>query len=352
MPLQQAAAAATAEISASSCPSLPSPKKKKKKNKKRKSGDHGEEAEEQRRDNLVGSPGATGGGGSGGDGGGGGGAVQMAEAMMPFRPALEVHGWLLDLDTRCRFWSAVLESSTSSAAASAAASALPSTTPQHSGDKLVEEEEEGESVEGDTAPDPPCPPPPGFSSIFPAEGETGEEAKALPRILATAAAALEMTRRGDSNNGSGGIGSNAAREEGAAGVRRKRLEKTLQQVAVHRVQQIYARLNGISDPEAAAADAGSPGTGSEAASAAVKDDHARLEQEARGLVAFACGSCGEGGGGGGGGGSGLVGWGDEGGDGGGSSGGGGACWSVMMPYLPVWVGFAAREQVGEGGCAC
>lgn len=332
-------------------PSSPSSKKKKKK-KRRKSGDHGEDPEEQPRESLVGWLGDAGGEGISGGSGGGGGAALMAEAMVPFRPALEVHGWLLDLDTRCRFWSAVLESAPSPAAKTAAL-AVSSTSPQHDGDTLIEEEEDDETVRGGPATTSPSSPL-GCSGAFPAESEMAEEEKALPRIIAAAATALDVSRRGDSGSGCGSssIGGNSmAGEESAAGVRRRRLEKTLQQVAVHRVQQIYARLNGIADLKPAAAAAGLLGTGNEAESAvAGTDDNARLEEEARGLVAFACGSCG-GGGAGGGSGSRFVRWGDEDRDGGdgGAGGGGGASWSMMMPYLPVWVGFAAREQVRRAG---
>lgn len=79
-PLQQAAAATKGGVVAA--PQSPRSKKRK----KRKKGEGKEEG--------AGSPGGRGcvGGGSG---------VVTAEMILSWRPALEVHGWLLDLDTRC-----------------------------------------------------------------------------------------------------------------------------------------------------------------------------------------------------------------------------------------------------------
>ncbi|CAM9386652.1 unnamed protein product, partial [Scytosiphon promiscuus] len=153
----------------------------------------------------------------------------------------------------------------------------------------------------------------------------------------------------------------AAGAEGGAGADdtagvRRRLEMTLQQVAVHRVQQIYARLNGVAALEggAVAAEKEVPtGSGvegedeSDGEGGGSKDrrrgEEARLEEEARDLVAFACRACGRTGAGSAGAGVSAGGWGDGDRECGGR--GGGASWSMMMPYLPVWVGFAAREQV-------
>lgn len=268
--------------------------------------------------------------------------------MLSFRPSLEVHGWLLDLDTRCRFWSAVLEPSASSSLAVTAAAAP---RPQHdSGDVLVEGDDEDDHAGGETVPGQ------SFSALVfsVSSAEDGEAAAAaaapLPRVIVAATAALEASRRGGSGGSvDDGLAGAAGGGEVVEGVRR-RLEQTLQQVAVHRVQQIYAHLNGIAALEAAeelpAASAASgeereeEGETGKGAAAAAEDKDARFEEEARGLVAFACESCG------------YVGsragdtirWGDEAFDcGGGNS--GGASWSMMMPYLPVWVGFAAKKQV-------
>ena len=256
--------------------------------------------------------------------------------MLSFRPALDVHGWLLDLDTRCRFWSAVLEPATSSSPAVSAAPAA-ALRPRHDGgDVLVEEDDESGHAGGETVPDQSSPSSLVFS-VSSAEDGAAAAAAPLPRVIAAAAAALEASRRGDNGGG-----------EGVEGVRR-RLEKTLQQVAVHRVQQIYAHLNGVAALEAAeesptttaaSGDEAEQGGEAEEGAEAVEGNEARLEEEARGLVEFACKSCG----GGGGRADGSVGWGDE--DlGRGDGNGGGASWGMMMPYLPVWVGFAAKEQV-------
>ncbi|CAM9386727.1 unnamed protein product, partial [Scytosiphon promiscuus] len=164
LPLQQAAAAAAAVAASGSTPSSSSKKKKKK---KRKSGEHG-------------------------GGGGGGGGGMTVEAMLSFRPALDVHGWLLDLDTRCRFWSAVLDSSPSGAPAPVTtATAAP---PDAEGDTLVEEHdgEEGVAVGGGGSGDGASTAPPGSPATSGARASNGEgqEMTELPRVLAAAAAAL------------------------------------------------------------------------------------------------------------------------------------------------------------------
>lgn len=264
------------------------------------------------------------------------------EAMLSFRPALDVHGWLLDLDTRCRFWSAVLDPTCSSSSGEASPPPAPvevtAGLPGADGDTLIEEHDGSDK---NIAVDTPTTPP----RLIPLLDGAGDEMTALlPRIIAAAAAAAAAFDTGSS----GGHGTEEdARVDNRAGVRR-RLERTLQQVAVHRVQQIYARLNGVSALEGAAeAEEEKEGvmpTGLEIEDEAdgeergPRGEDARLEEEARDLVAFACRACGGVGVGGG--------WGDEDRECGGGSGGGGASWSMMMPYLPVWVGFATKEQVG------
>ncbi|CAM9855257.1 unnamed protein product, partial [Ectocarpus sp. 6 AP-2014] len=328
VPLRQAAAAAAAAAS-----SPPASKKKKKMKKKRKGGERAESEQH----GAIGD-----GSGSGGSSGG----VPMSEMMLSFRPALDVHGWLLDLDTRCRFWSAVLDSSSPAAGAAGAAGAA---IPQDDGDTLVEEGGDGDETAGATTTPARC-----ASLLAPPDGDGADVS--LPRIIAAATAALETSNSSGSSSLEAGMG--AHDEE--VGVR-SRLEKTLQQVAVHRVQQIYARLNGVAALESsgttAAAAERRPAAPSSGAEGVDDDEEGELEEaapggaaqeeggngkleeeeEARGLVAYACGACR----GSGGDGHGPVAWGDE--DGG--SRGGGASWSMMMPYLPVWVGFAEKEQV-------
>ncbi|CAM9371733.1 unnamed protein product, partial [Ectocarpus sp. 8 AP-2014] len=329
VPLRQAAAAAAAVAAASSPPAS-----KKKKKKKRKGG---ERAESEQHGAL----------GDGSGSGGGSGGIPMSEMMLSFRPALDVHGWLLDLDTRCRFWSAVLDSSSPATAAAGGAVAA-AAIPQDDGDTLVEEGGEGDETAGATT----IPAPPA-SLLMPPDGDGADVS--LPRIIAAATAALETSNSSGSSSLEAGMG--AHDEE--VGVR-SRLEKTLQQVAVHRVQQIYARLNGVAALESSGTTAAAerrpapPSSGAEgvdddeegeleeaAPGGAAREEggEGKLEEEARGLVAYACGACR----GGGGDGHGPVAWGDE--DGGGRGRGGGASWSMMMPYLPVWVGFAEEEQV-------
>ena len=200
----------------------------------------------------------------------------------------------------------------------------------------------------------------------------------LPRIIAAAAAVLKASRARLDSVGAGAWAGVEEGTEAGATVAVGRLEKTLQQVAVHRVQQIYARLNGAAVLEervvaaaTAGASTGAAGNGSVEMTSAeptsgvivtaeAGDEGERLEREARSLVAFACGACalpsggadgGSCGGGGGGRGGGTGGggarrlvttWGDE-----DERARGRASWSMMMPYLPVWVGFAAAEQVGR-----
>lgn len=203
---------------------------------------------------------------------------------------------------------------------------------------------------------------------------------ALPRIVAAATAALESgNSRSDDDDGGGllsGLGGSTTSLPGATTATATavvRLKKTLQQVAVHRVQQIYARLNGALALEAAASTPGGSGGGggdgggggapggsggiadhlqdgrTMASAAGVGEEDERLESEAREMVAFACGACasshGDGRGEGGAEGCSRVTttWGDE-----SRAARDGASWSMMMPYLPVWVGFAAREQVRMG----
>ncbi|CAB1100685.1 unnamed protein product [Ectocarpus sp. CCAP 1310/34] len=322
VPLRQAAAAAAAASAAT--PSPPASKKKKKQRR-------GEERAESEQHGAL------------GDGSGSGG-VPMSEMMLSFRPALDVHGWLLDLDTRCRFWFAVLDSSSSATAGAGAA------IPQDDGNTLVEEGGDGDkTARATTAPAPPA------SVLMPPDGDEADAS--LPRIIAAATAALE-TSSSSGGGGSSSLEAGTGAHDEEVGVR-SRLEKTLQQVAVHRVQQIYAHLNGVAALEssgttgAAERRPASPPSGAEgmdddqegkleeaAPGGAAREEggEEKLEDEARGLVAYACGACR----GSGGGGHGPVTWGDEDGDGR----GGGAGWSMMMPYLPVWVGFAEEEQVG------
>ncbi|CAM9790800.1 unnamed protein product, partial [Ectocarpus sp. 4 AP-2014] len=328
LPLRQAAAAAAAAAAASSPPAS-------KKKKKRKGG---ERVESEQHGAL----------GDGSGSGGGSGGVPMSEMLLSFRPALDVHGWLLDLDTRCRFWSAVLVSSSTATAAGAGAVVTGAARPQDDGDTLVEEGGDGDETAGTTTA-----PAPRACVLMPPDGDEADVS--LPRIIAAATAALETSNSSSISSSSLKAGTGAHDEE--VGVR-SRLEKTLQQVAVHRVQQIYARLNGVAALESSGTTAAaerrptppSPGTEGEdddeegeleeaAPGGAAREEggEEKLEEEARGLVAYACGACR----GSGGGGHGPVVWGDE--DGGGR--GGGAGWSMMMPYLPVWVGFAEEEQV-------
>lgn len=124
---------------------------------------------------------------------------------------------------------------------------------------------------------------------------------------------------------------------------RARLTQTLQQVAIHRVQQIHARLNGVEALEKHGSNATVSGSGEQGGDEG--DEEGRLESEARGLVAFACASaigCSTGGGrraegegscpGGA--------WGDE-----DEEAKCSASWRMMMPYLPVWIGLAESGQV-------
>lgn len=218
--------------------------------------------------------------------------------------------------------------------------------PQHDGgDILVEEDGEGGNAGGETVPIPDQSSSPLVCSFSSGEDGTASAAP-LPRVIAAAAVALEASRRGDR-----GRSIEAGGGESVEGVRR-RLEETLQQVAVHRVQQIYAHLNGIAALEAAeevptiTTPLGEEGEredereAEKGAAAAAEGNDAQFEEEARGLVAFACKACGDGGSQA----DGSVRWGDEDLDSGGG-GGGGASWSMMMPYLPVWVGFAGERQV-------
>ncbi|CAM9653967.1 unnamed protein product, partial [Ectocarpus sp. 13 AM-2016] len=324
VPLRQAAAAAAAAT-----PSLPACKKKKKKKRK------GEERTESKQHGVL------------GDGSGSGG-VSMSKMMLSFRPALDVHGWLLDLDTRCRFWSAILDSSSAATAAAAGAAGAGAPILRDDGDTLVEEGGDGDEKAGAT-----MTPAPHASLLIPSDGDGADVS--LPRIIAAATASLEASNSSSGSSSSLAAGTGVHDEE--VGVS-SRLEKTLQQVAVHRVQQIYARLNGVAALESSGTTAAaerrpaSPPSGAEGVdddeegeleeaapggSAREEGGEEKLEEEARGLVAYACGACRSSGGGG----HGPVTWGDE--DGGGR--GGGASWSMMMPYLPVWVGFAEEEQV-------
>lgn len=217
---------------------------------------------------------------------------------------------------RCRFWSEVLDSSISGMDGSLIPESLPITTHLH-----------GNYAEGDP------------SARSSSDG-------ALSGIIAAAAATA-----------TNGKGINATSAGYAATAR---LMKTLQQVSVHRVQQIYARLNGAAALEATTKGSsgvqgvagGAAETGREEAetgATAVEEENRRLEEEARQLVAFACGACeprradGD---------RGDLSdnvevsatWGDE-----NHAIRDNASWSMMMPYLPVWVGFANPVQVGKPG---
>lgn len=277
---------------------------------------------------------------------------------------------------RCRFWSAVLgDDSSSSTATNQQQNAQPKehTTPTDGDITSV-----SAATLASTSP-----------SVPPLLLSDGT---ALPRIIAAAATALESNNTpaallaGNDQGNLAGWGSRLATESPSPAT--ARLLKTLQQVAVHRVQQIYARLNGISalegsgsrvtpattkttdrygtatdtkktnhidETRAAVDDAEDADMSSGEGGAADKDQNdgmdedERLETEARRLVAFACGACESrsvcGGGGG------IyrtVVWGDENRVGVNDR---GASWSMMMPYLPVWVGFAATEQVSGCGFA-
>lgn len=236
---------------------------------------------------------------------------------------------------RCRFWSAILDSSGS-------ALSVPESIPV----APVERTDDGLPSTTDR----------------PSASAQGS----LPRIIAIAAEAVKRRSNGRRSNSGHARGIGEVGDAGAVGEsirgeasRFNKVMRTLQQVAVHRVQQIYARLNGVAVPEAmtGSSTAGNAvgagrgqGTGAPVAatSAAVglagfKQGEEKLEEEARTLVAFACGSAREIGRGGDPGVTGSEGgasWGDE--DGSDNS---GSSWSMMMPYLPVWIGFAAREQV-------
>lgn len=183
------------------------------------------------------------------------------------------------------------------------------------------------------------------SPIFRAMSE-GE----LPRIIEIAADALRASGSSTSTSTSTSVRQVRVKEEA-----RVRLTQTLQQVAIHRVQQIYARLNGAAALEGGVGIAYGGGVGEEegregrpkaaaAGSGGGRPEDERLESEARGLVEFACASAiglragerrGEGGSR-----SWPAVWGDE-----NEVAKRSASWRMMMPYLPVWVGFAAREQV-------
>lgn len=179
---------------------------------------------------------------------------------------------------------------------------------------------------------------------------------ALLRIIEVATAAFEHGRGCQARVEDEAIAGNAKRAAGVAQTEietitaadnddddigaeaEARLLQTLQQVAVHRVQKIYAHLNGTAalergadGAEADSAEAGAV-AGAESEAAALNTPEDRLEGEARRLVAFACDACEFG----------VRGkmWGDE--DGRAKA---SASWRMMMPYLPVWVGFAARGQV-------
>lgn len=224
--------------------------------------------------------------------------------------------------TRCRFWSAIVDSQGS---ALSLPESIPMATGANDGDKQASVETTSESS----------------SPTVGAASEGG----ALTRIIEIAADALRGS--GNSSSTSSNIRQARVKEEA-----RIRLTQTLQQVAIHRVQQIYARLNGAAALEGGAGNPNRGGAGEKedmgAAVAAggegVKQEEERLESEARGLVAFACAS--------------AIGlragerraerdgrswpgaWGDE-----NDTAKRSASWRMMMPYLPVWVGFAAREQV-------
>lgn len=143
---------------------------------------------------------------------------------------------------------------------------------------------------------------------------------------------------------------------------RLRLKKTLQQVAVHRVQQIYACLNGSSVLESSGEEIKTlrnkprsverggmiPEKGTEEGEEGLEDEQQRLEREARELVSLAfslvrssdacrsdgmeaawIGGCGD----------------DNRGDLDPGGGGEGPSLRAMAPYMPVWVGFASSEEV-------
>lgn len=159
-----------------------------------------------------------------------------------------------------------------------------------------------------------------------------------------ATALLTCSGGSDSRGASAsGGGHHTPASDGGQDAARARLAQTLQQVAIHRVQQIHARLNGVEALEKHASKAAVSGSGEQRGDEG--GEEGRLESEARGLVAFACtsaiGSSTGGGRGAEGDGSCPSGaWGDEDDEAKRS-----ASWRMMMPYLPVWVGFAEDEQV-------
>ncbi|CAN0345215.1 unnamed protein product, partial [Discosporangium mesarthrocarpum] len=255
-------------------------------------------------------------------GAGGGVAGDLsAEVVLSSRPALELLGWLLDLETRCLFWSAVLDCPVAAS--------------------------DTESLPG--------------SSNLPKRGAPKGNTRAkllsggaLRRLLVAAGASTTPSDGGPGpprggrdfalghNMGMGGHGepqSRGVRVAPGHGARVRRLRATLQQLGVHRVQQIYAELNGVV-----------LGGGKEGGGTSVGGDNSGKLRSALGSggVCMRGGMSGSwrqrvmGGGLGWGGGEGEGGggrWGDE--VGFGEMWG----WSMMMPYLPVWVDFAAKDQV-------
>lgn len=148
------------------------------------------------------------------------------------------------------------------------------------------------------------------------------------------------------------------------------MKKTLQQVTVHRVQQIYACLNGSAVLEAAGEEVKTLRTnrrpvekevviaeketeGTQEGEEGPEDEQQRLEREARELVALAfslvrssdaCRSAGMEA-------AWSGGYGDD--DGGDLELGGegeGPSLRAIAPYMPVWVGFASSEEVKLSQC--